>query len=120
MKKRRLLIVLLVMLIFINKALYYIYRSFIYSNNIFDYGIADSFSNFMAVLINTVLSIILYEKTKIHLGLAVFSITLGFIIYEILQGLIVTYGTFDIKDIIATLLGGIASYLLFSKASLLS
>ena len=120
MKKRNLLIVLLVMLIFINEVLYYIYRPFIYSNNIFDYGIADSFSNFIAVLINVVISMIFYEKIKVPLEIAIFSISLGFIIYEILQGFIFTYGTFDIKDIIATLLGGIASYLLFSKASLLS
>lgn len=82
-----------------------IYRPYIYSYNINDFHIADSIPNFLGVII---MSNIMYlnEKNLDYEFLLYLCPVTGLIIYELLQYYL-KRGTFDINDIIFTLIGGV-------------
>ena len=88
------------------------YRPFIYSNNIFDFGLADTIGSLVSVVglcffFWTFKTYSNKEKNK-HIIIAVLSYSL---IWEPL-GLIGLHGTFDWKDIIATFISGLLTFLL--------
>lgn len=89
------------------------YRPYIYSNKIFDFHIADTIGNLVAVPAATCLGLAIYPKLKLIqiVCLSVFS----FIVYE-MMGLIHLHGTFDIYDIIATLISGLITFIILNKA----
>lgn len=83
-----------------------IYRPFIYTNNIDDYGIADSIGNSGGIIVQLFFSLaILNSRRKKVLHLFGF-IVIGYILYEILQPYL-PKGVFDWKDIYGTLIGGV-------------
>jgi hypothetical protein len=89
-----------------------IYRHYISENNINDFGIADTSPNFFAGLI-TMFSYFtqsIYER-KAFMKCATFAL-IGLIGYELVQGNMLTYRTFDFRDIFASILGVICGYFL--------
>lgn len=89
------------------------YRTYIYSNKINDYGIADSSPNFFAGLIIVFLYFIQYQKNSLKKH-TVF-VVIGLVGYELIQGSIFKNNIFDFKDIIASILGAVIGYIISSK-----
>lgn len=90
----------------------FIYRPFIYENNINDFGIADSIGNSGGILVQIFLGLAIlnpaFKKGFRLIGLFV----AGYIVYEILQPYL-PKGTFDWLDIYGTLLGGVIALILY-------
>jgi len=86
-----------------------IYRPYIYSNDIFDYWIADTIGNLTGTI-----AIIFFEfsivNPKHRLGrILLILITLGLIVYELLQ-YFSPRSILDWRDMIATLIAGLISW----------
>ena len=90
----------------------YIYRPFIYDNNINDFGIADSMGNLGGIIVQIFFGLaVLNSSYKKGLRLISFFI-IGYILYEIAQPFL-PKGVFDWKDIYGTIIGGLIGWLLF-------
>ncbi len=90
----------------------YIYRPYIYENNIIDYGIADSMGNSGGIIVQIFFGLFIFNSTKIK-GLRLISFfTLGYILYELAQPYL-PKGIFDWQDIYGTIIGGLIGLLLF-------
>ncbi|MBR8537518.1 hypothetical protein KDU71_18255 [Carboxylicivirga sediminis] len=90
----------------------YIYRPFIYANNINDFGIADSMGNSGGIIVQIFFGLMLVNPTKTK-GLRLIGFfVIGYVLYEVAQ-LILPKGVFDWKDIYATLIGGLIALGLF-------
>jgi glycerol uptake facilitator-like aquaporin len=89
-----------------------IYRPNIYSNDIFDYWIADTIGNFTGtiaiVFFNLTISNPEYRIGKYFS----FLIAIGLVVYELLQ-YFSPRSVFDWRDIIATLIAGLISFLIY-------
>ena len=87
--------------------IYFVYRPYIYANNIWDMHIADSCSSFITMLAG-VCFLYMVEKKQLltPLGIVLLS-EFTFILYEV----VFSY-TFDYYDVLSTLLGGYPAYLL--------
>ena len=88
------------------------YRPFIYSNHIYDYGIADTIGSFISVVVFCCLvwSFKLYSSKEKN-----FQIIVATFIYSILWellGFFKIWGTFDYKDIIAAMLSGVITFII--------
>ena len=89
-----------------------VYRKFIYSNNINDNGLADSLPNFFAVFGFSYLMLFYHQMKSNKISNSIFFISASSIIaYEISQRY--EGGTFDFRDIIASLIGSIFAYGLY-------
>lgn len=84
-----------------------IYRNYIYSNGIHDYGLADMHTNIGAVIACSFL-FMGYEKYENQTDdlKGIIAATMGFVIYEFIQ-MTDLIGTFDVLDIIGSIIGGI-------------
>mgnify|MGYP001099847575 CR=1 FL=1 len=90
----------------------YLYRPFIYENNINDFGIADSIGNLGGIIVQIFFGLAIFNSTKKKgIRLIAFFI-LGYIFYEIAQ-LFLPKKVFDWKDIYGTIIGGVVGLLLF-------
>lgn len=90
----------------------YIYRPFIYENNINDFGLADSMGNLGGIIVQIFFGLALINATKKN-GLRIISVfVIGLILYEAVQP-ILPKGVFDWKDIYGTIIGGLIGMLLF-------
>lgn len=112
MKKRRLyykLFWIFLCLTFISSS---VYRSYIYNNDINDYGLADTFPNIGAVITASFLFMgkAQYEERRDEL-IVILGSVLGFIVYEFIQ-IKLSISTFDWKDIIGTIVGGIITFII--------
>jgi hypothetical protein len=85
-----------------------IYRPFIYSNNINDYGIADSIGNSGGIIVQIFFMLAILNSQKKKVFRVIGFIVIGYILYEILQPYL-PRGVFDWKDIYGTLIGGVIS-----------
>jgi len=95
----------------------YIYRPYIYENNINDLGIADSMGNLGGIVVQIFFGMILFNplyKKAIRLVLFFSS---GYIVYEFLQPYL-PKGTFDWLDIYGTLLGALFAILILTAVHL--
>ena len=104
--KRNTAIFISVLLLILCILLNYIYRPYIYRNHIFDFHFADSFTSWICVPCGTLFfwGISRSKKfIKVFLG-----IWIGCLIYESFLGL-----TFDWYDLIALLLSGSITYLIY-------
>ena len=95
----------------------FVYRPYIYENNINDFGIADSVGNWGGIVVQIFFGLVIlnpsYNKGFRLMGFFV----VGYILYEILQPFL-PKGTFDWQDIYGTLIGGLLGviiYLLINK-----
>lgn len=89
------------------------YRQYIYTNQINDYGVADSSPNFFAGLIIVFLYFTQYQKSTLKTH-AIFTVV-GLVGYELIQGSVFKHNVFDYKDIFASVLGGVMGYLIGLK-----
>jgi hypothetical protein len=90
----------------------HVYRPFIYSNHINDFGFADSIGNSGGILVQIFFgfTIINPPKKKGIRLIAFFSF--GYIIYEIIQPFL-PRGVFDWKDIYGTVIGSILALIIY-------
>jgi hypothetical protein len=89
------------------------YRPYIYSNKIFDFHIADTIGNIVAVPAAVCFFIALSRK-KIDLKKIVIITVISYIGYEFL-GLFGLHGVFDFYDIMATMISGIITYIILKN-----
>jgi len=88
-----------------------VYRPYIYSNDIADFGLADSIGNLGGIAVQIFFSLaILNSPGKKAINLILF-LAGGYVLYEILQPYL-PKGVFDWLDIYGTLLGGILSLII--------
>ena len=91
-----------------------IYRPYIYSNHIFDFWIADTIGNFTGTI-----AIIFFDLSGLNPyynkgRLFIFIITVGLIVYELVQYILPGRNTCDWRDIIATIIAGLISWGIYS------
>lgn len=88
------------------------YRPWIYANDLFDFYLADTYTNLFGecVVFFIIASLLSPDKMYNPIKLLLHS-SCGLIIYELL-GLIIEGGLCDYKDIIATCIGGLLSYII--------
>ncbi|MDX5585339.1 MAG: hypothetical protein QNK20_10545 [Aureibaculum sp.] len=90
-----------------------IYRPYIYSNNIDDYGIADSIGNSGGIIVQIFFMLAILNSPRKKVFRVIGFIVIGYILYEILQPYL-PRGVFDWKDIYGTIIGGVISlFILF-------
>jgi glycosyltransferase involved in cell wall biosynthesis len=90
-----------------------IYRPYIYSNDINDFGLADTVGNFFGTITQIYFSLTILNPDYKN-GKWIFPfITVGYIVYELAQYFLPGTNTCDPKDIIATIISGILSYLIY-------
>lgn len=89
-----------------------VYRDFIYSNNISDFGLADSLPSFFTVfgISFATLSFYQFKFAKISYSIFVMS-AFSMIAYEFSQNF--ESGVFDVNDIIASIIGSIFAFALY-------
>ena len=96
-----------------------IYRPFIYSNNIDDYGIADSIGNSGGIIVQIFFMLAVLNSQGKKIFRVIGFIVIGYILYEILQPYL-PRGVFDWKDIYGTIIGGIISILIWLVVGVLA
>lgn len=88
-----------------------IYRPFIYSQNIFDFHIADTLGNSLGTIAGIFIVITFLGRDKSHYLFLINTITISFIFYEIISPL---FGKpIDPWDVLATIITGGFCLLLF-------
>lgn len=88
------------------------YRSYIYENNIEDFGLADSIGNSGGILVQIFFGLAILNPSRIKgLRLIVFFV-MGYILYEFAQK-ILPKGVFDWQDVYGTLIGGGVGIIIF-------
>ncbi len=85
-----------------------IYRPYIYTNNIDDYGIADSIGNSGGIIVQIFFMLAILNSPRKKVFRVIGFVVIGYILYEILQPYL-PRGVFDWKDIYGTLIGGVIS-----------
>jgi hypothetical protein len=90
----------------------FVYRPYIYNNNINDFGIADSIGNSGGIVVQIFIGLALINSPYKKGFRLIALFTGGYIFYEIIQP-ILPKGTFDWLDIYGTLIGGIVGLLLY-------
>lgn len=88
-----------------------VYRPFIYKNEIFDFGIADSIGNLGGIVVQIFFSLVILNSQKNKVFNVIGFIVIGYIFYEIIQP-ILPRGVFDWKDIYGTFIGGFISVII--------
>lgn len=90
-----------------------VYRQYVYTNQINDYGVADASPNFFAGFIIVLMYFTQYQKSTLKKH-AIFTVV-GLVGYELIQGSIFKNNFFDYKDILASIFGAFIGYLISSK-----
>ncbi len=111
--KRIIYFVIAVLFFFLTETGRNIYRPYIYTNNIDDYGIADSIGNSGGIIVQIFFMLAILNSPRKKVFRVIGFIVIGYILYEILQPYL-PRGVFDWKDIYGTLIGGaISLFVLF-------
>ena len=111
--KRIIYFVIAVLFFFLTEMGRNIYRPYIYTNNIDDYGIADSIGNSGGIIVQIFFMLAILNSPRKKVFRVIGFIVIGYILYEILQPYL-PRGVFDWKDIYGTLIGGVISlFILF-------
>jgi len=90
----------------------FIYRPYIYENNIYDYGIADSIGNSGGIIVQIYFMLTVFNSQGTKVFRVVAFLTIGYIFYEIIQPYL-PKGVFDWLDIYGTLAGGVIALLFY-------
>ena len=95
-------------------------RPYLLKNHITKFGIADSLPNFLAPVIFIFAFIVLFnpKENKRVLRMSITAV-IGLTLYEFVQ-VFMPERTFDIKDIIASIMGGLFSYYLYKLLNKIS
>jgi hypothetical protein len=89
----------------------YIYRPFIYENQINDHGIADSIGNSGGIIVQIFFMLAVLNSPRKKVFHVIGFVTVGYVVYEFLQPFL-PKGVFDWKDIYGTVIGGVISFLI--------
>lgn len=108
-EKRIILFLIFVSMFIITEIGRKIYRPYIYSNNIFDFWIADTIGNFTGTM-----AVIFFDLAGVNPKHKqgrwfIFIITIGLIVYELVQYILPGRNTCDWRDIVATVIAGFIS-----------
>lgn len=95
-----------------------VYRQYIYTYQIDDFGIADSSPNFFAGII--ILLMYFTQVQKMSLIRHALFVIIGLVGYELIQGSVFKNNVFDYKDIFASILGVGIGYICVLKFKLSS
>ena len=107
-RKQRLELLLVVLILLgICSFFNFVYRPYIYGHNMYDYHVADSFSNFFAVPSGQCLLLALYGKCDLKISWQLVYICIAFVFYEFTFGFVR-----DVYDVISTLISGVCTYLI--------
>jgi hypothetical protein len=106
--KRIIYLVIAVLFFFLTEIGRTIYRPFIYTNNIDDYGIADSIGNSGGIIVQIFFTLAILNSPTKKVFRVIGFIVIGYILYELVQPYL-PRGVFDWKDIYGTLIGGAIS-----------
>ena len=90
----------------------FVYRPYIYKNNINDYGIADSIGNSGGIIVQIFFMLAVFNSKGIKVFRVIAFLTLGYILYEIIQPYL-PKGVFDWLDIYGTIAGGFVALLFY-------
>ena len=82
-----------------------VYRPYIYSNGINDFGIADTMGNLGGIVVQIFFSLAILNSQKEKAFNVIGFLVVGYILYEIVQPYL-PKGVFDWKDIYGTIIGG--------------
>lgn len=104
--KRIIYFVIAVLFFFLTEIGRNIYRPYIYTNNIDDYGIADTIGNSGGIIVQIFFMLAILNPPRKKVSRVIGFIVIGYILYEILQPYL-PRGVFDWKDIYGTLIGGV-------------
>jgi len=89
----------------------FVYRPYVYKNNIDDFGLADSIGNLGGIIVQIFFMLaILNSPKKKGFNLILFAVV-GYVLYEFAQPYL-PKGVFDWKDVYGTIFGGIISVVL--------
>ncbi|MEM8509691.1 MAG: hypothetical protein AAF717_17800 [Bacteroidota bacterium] len=112
--RKWILLALLIALIILSYLLTTDYRDYIYKNGINDFGLADVGYNIFAVTTLSLSSWIGLFKITDNKIIGIAVITAGYLLLEVLSGILPFIGTYDTMDLLALLFsGGITIMLLF-------
>jgi len=90
----------------------FVYRPYIYQNNIHDFGLADSIGNLGGIVVQIFVMLAVFNSPyKKGFNLIIF-LTAGYILYEFAQPYL-PKGTFDWLDVYGTIIGGLVSVVLY-------
>ena len=104
-------LIIAVVAFFITEAGRYIYRPFIYGNDINDYGIADSIGNSGGIVVQIFFMLAILNSPRKKVFRVIGFVTVGYVVYEILQPYL-PKGVFDWNDIYGTVIGGVFTFLI--------
>ncbi len=104
-------LIIAVVAFFITEAGRYIYRPFIYGNEINDYGIADSIGNSGGIVVQIFFMLAILNSPRKKVFRVIGFVTVGYVVYEILQPYL-PKGVFDWNDIYGTVIGGVFTFLI--------
>jgi hypothetical protein len=90
----------------------FVYRPFIYSNGINDYGIADSVGNFGGIIVQIFVMLAFFNSPRKKAFRVILFLVAGYIAYEIVQPFL-PRGVFDWLDIYGTLIGGVIATIIY-------
>jgi len=95
----------------------FIYRPYIYENNIDDWGLADSIGNLGGIMVQIFLMLAIFNSPKKKRFNLIIFLVLGYVLYEFLQPYL-PKGVFDWKDVYGTIIGGIISAIIVTIINL--
>jgi hypothetical protein len=104
--RRKVAILISVLLLILSGLLNFVYRPYIYSNQIFDFYFADTFTSLLSVPCASLLFWGVYGKE--YFLKILWSSLIGFLLYEFFLGL-----TFDWHDVIALIISTFIAHLLY-------
>jgi hypothetical protein len=94
------------------------YRPYIYSNKIYDYGIADIGNNLFFIPAIYLMTILIYKKPIFGYVKDIYFHLFILILIEILSNYIRFIGTFDVRDILALFVGAGLTFFIKLKLNL--
>ena len=107
--KRIAFLLIFVFMFFLTEIGRKIYRPFIYSNDIFDYWIADTIGNLTGTIAIVFFDFAIVNPNRRNGRIFIVIITLGLIVYELLQ-YFSPRSILDWRDMIATVMAGLVSW----------
>ena len=111
-KKQNIYLIVAILVLVLSQILTLIYRPYVYSNNINDFGFADTIGSLVCVI---AFCFLVWGFKDYSDKVKNKQIVIATIVYSIIWeplGLLGIYGTFDWKDIIATFISGILTFFL--------
>ena len=90
-----------------------IYRPYIYTHGLNDFGIADTMGNHLGAVTLVFFILAVMNATRQEALIVIATVTIGYVGYEFVQQFL-PGSVVDPKDMVASIVGGILSFLLFS------